>query len=87
MKKSKREPIPKHFKSPKDAGDFWDTHNLADYWEKTKESALLFNLRKRRCYISILPGIEKKLERISEKQGVAIETIVNVWLKEKLQAV
>ena len=85
MKKSKREPMPKHFKSPEDAGDFWDTHDLADYWGKTKETDLLFNLRKKRYYISILPGIEKRLERISEKQGVSIETIVNVWLKEKLQ--
>lgn len=87
MKKSKREPISKHFKSPEDAGDFWDTHDLSDYWDKIKEVDLRFNLRKRRYYISILPGIEKRLELISEKQGVSIETIVNIWLKEKLQTV
>ncbi len=70
MKKNKREPMPKHFKSPEDAGGFWDTHDIADYWEKTKESALLFNLRKRRCYISILPGIEKNLNGFQKSRGL-----------------
>lgn len=36
--KAKREPIPKHFKSVEEAAEFWDTHDLADYWDLTREA-------------------------------------------------
>ena len=87
MKRSKREPIPKHFKSLKEAGDFWDSHDLAEYWDKTKAADLTFNLRKKQYYIAVLPSIAKKLQRISKEQGVSVETVVNLWFQEKLQAV
>jgi hypothetical protein len=87
MKRNKKELIPRHFKSVEDAGEFWDTHDLADYWEKTKEANLTFNLRKKHYYVAVLPNIAKKLKRVSEEQGVLIETVVNLWLQEKLQLV
>lgn len=39
MKKNKkhREPIPESFNSIEEAGEFWDTHSLADYWDQTRE--------------------------------------------------
>ncbi len=84
MEKNKKESIPKHFKSPEEAGEFWDTHDLADYWDKTKETDLTFNLQRRHYYIAVLPSIAKELQRIAEEQGVSTETIVNLLLQEKL---
>jgi len=85
MKKNKKESIPQHFKSAEDAGEFWDTHDLADYWDKTKKVDLTFNLRERHYYVSVLPRIAKELQRISEEQGVSTQTVINLWLQEKLQ--
>ena len=86
MRKSKLELIPKHFKSAEDAGDFWDSHDLADYWDKTKEVDLKFNLRKKHFYIAISPQLAKELHKVSEEQGVSTETVVNLFLQEKLHA-
>jgi hypothetical protein len=41
-----RDPIPKHFKSIKEAAEFWDTHDLGDYWDLTRE--VEFELRAKR---------------------------------------
>lgn len=87
MRKSKKEPIPTHFKTAEEAGEFWSTHDLADYWDETKSADLTFNLQKRHYYISVLPKIAEELKKISERQGVSIETVVNLWLQEKLQTV
>ncbi|OHB70509.1 MAG: hypothetical protein A2W23_02855 [Planctomycetes bacterium RBG_16_43_13] len=87
MRKSKKEPIPIHFETAENAGEFWDTHDLADYWDETRETDLTFNLQRKHYYISILPKIAEELRKISEKQGVSIETVVNLWLQEKLQNV
>lgn len=86
MKKSKKDPMPRHFRSLKEAGDFWDEHDLADYWEQTREADLTFDLQKKQYYIAVLPSIAKQLERISREQGVSVETVVNLWFQEKLQA-
>lgn len=32
-----RDSIPKHFKSVEGAAEFWDAHDLADYWDLTQE--------------------------------------------------
>ena len=85
MKKSKKEPIPQHFESPEEAGDFWDLHDLTDYWDKTSETDLRFNLKRRHYFIGIAPKIAKELQRISEAEGVSSETMANLWLQEKLQ--
>ena len=42
MAKSKREPIPEHFRTLEEAGEFWDTHDLGDYWDQTEEVAMSF---------------------------------------------
>jgi len=36
----KRDPIPKHFKSIEEAREFWDSHDLADYWDSTNGQRL-----------------------------------------------
>jgi CopG antitoxin of type II toxin-antitoxin system len=40
MEKSskKRDPVPPHFKSLEEAAEFWDNHDLADYWNLTREA-------------------------------------------------
>ena len=85
MEKNKKNPIPEHFKSAEDAGNFWDTHDLADYWDQTRETDLIFNLKRRHYFIGIDPKIAQKLQRISEAEGISAETMVNLWLQEKLQ--
>ena len=37
MDANKVDPIPAHFNSPEEAGEFWDTHSAADYWMKWKK--------------------------------------------------
>ena len=85
MKKNKIEPIPEHFESAEEAGEFWDVHDLADYWNQTRESDLTFDLKRRHYLIGIDPGIAQELQRISEAEGISTETMANLWLQEKLQ--
>jgi len=40
----KKDPIPESFSSPESAGDFWDTHSLADYENKTKKVEIDFQI-------------------------------------------
>lgn len=85
MEKNKKEPIPEHFESAEEAGEFWDVHDIADYWDQTRETDLTFDLRRRHYFLGIDPRIARELQRISEADGISTETMANLWLQEKLQ--
>ena len=82
----KRDPIPRHFKGIEEAAQFWDTHDLADYWDQTKEAHFEVNLQRRLFLTPLEPELAKKLVVCARKQGVSTETLINVWLTEKLTA-
>jgi len=89
MQKSnkKREPIPDKFKTIMEASDFWDKHDITDYWDNTKEVKCRARLKKEPKYIALEESIAKKALAVAKEKRVSIETLVNLWLKEKLSAV
>lgn len=72
--------------SLEEIADFWDTHSLADYWDQTHEAE--FEVRaKRRRRVTLAPEVYEKVEALARMQGVLPETLVNLWLAERLQEV
>ncbi|MDZ7360434.1 MAG: BrnA antitoxin family protein [candidate division KSB1 bacterium] len=65
--------------------EFWDTHSLADYWDQTRE--VEFEVRaKRRRRVMLDPDIFTRIESQARVRGILPETLVNLWLAERLQA-
>ena len=70
-------------RTPEEIGEFWDTHSLADYWDQTQ--AVEFEVivpRKRR--VTLDPDIYTRIVSQAHARGVMLETLVNLWLSEKL---
>lgn len=65
-------------------GDFWDTHSLADYWDQTHEVAFEIRARRRRR-VTVDPEVYAQVETQARVRGVSPETLVNLWLAERLQ--
>lgn len=66
-------------------GDFWDEHSLVDYWDQTHE--VEFEVRaKRRRRVTLEPEVYQRIEEQARARGIAPETLVNVWLVERLKA-
>ena len=53
------EPIPRHFQNVAEAADFWDGHDLTDYWDLTREVAFEVDIQRR----VFLTALEPELER------------------------
>lgn len=81
--KRKRDPIPKHFKTIEEAADFWETHDLADYWDVTQEAHFEVNIQRRVFLTALEPQLAKKLTAVAHRQGISTETLINIWLSEK----
>ena len=84
MPSHKREQIPKHLPSLAKAGEFWDMHDLTDYWDQTEEVPVSFRLKRTRHFLAVEPGLARELRAAAEASGVSPETIANLWLREML---
>lgn len=65
-------------------GEFWDTHDLADYWEQTEPAEFEIDLRSEARYYALDTGLAAKVEEIAQRRGVSVETLLNLWVQEKL---
>jgi hypothetical protein len=71
-------------RSLEEIADFWDTHSLADYRDQTHEVTFAVRAQRRRR-ITLDPDVYAQVEAQAYTRGVLPETLVNLWLMERLQ--
>lgn len=68
----------------KEIGEFWDTHDLGEYWDRTKPVEFEIEIRSETTYYPVESKLSEKICKIAEKRGVSPETLLNLWLQEKV---
>lgn len=86
MKRNKRSTIPS-FKSVDEFQKFWDTHDVTDFWDKTREAHFNVVASKNKSYFAVDSELAKQLYRIAERHGISTETLINLWIKEKISQI
>jgi hypothetical protein len=66
--------------SPEKMGDFWDKHDLTEFDDPNVPDAE-FQVT---AAIAIEPDLLSDIEELAQIRGVKVETLVNLWLKEKV---
>ena len=61
-------------------GEFWDTHDFTDF-DDSDAPDVHFEIARA---VPIEMALFAALEEQSHKRGVQVETLVNLWLQEKL---
>ncbi|MBI4514489.1 MAG: hypothetical protein HY699_01560 [Deltaproteobacteria bacterium] len=84
MARAKTAGIPRHFRTAEAAGRFWDTHDLADYWDQTEPASVSFHLQRQSHLFAVEPRPARELHAVAAARGVSPETIANPWLRERL---
>ena len=83
MPRSKTKAMPK-FESTSELVDFFDTHDLGDYWESLPEAKLDIDIRKRRHLVAIDEKLMKRVSEIAKSKSMPAERLINRWLEEKV---
>jgi hypothetical protein len=65
--------------------DFWDEHDLSDYWDKTRSVRADVDLETEESLYAIEKGLSKTIRRAAKERGVSPHTLINLWLQEKIQ--
>ncbi|MFY9574541.1 MAG: CopG family antitoxin [Blastocatellia bacterium] len=64
--------------------EFWGTHDLAEYWDKTKPVEFDVDIQSEATYYTVENALSKKIRAAARKRRVTPESLLNLWLKEKL---
>jgi hypothetical protein len=73
------------FKTYEEETAFWDNLDTADFMADDGEWFRFDTPHKRAIRVAILPEIAEKLMKSAHAQGISIETLVNVFLIERIQ--
>jgi hypothetical protein len=65
-------------------GEFWDNHDLGEFWEQTAPAAFEVDIRSETTYYAVESGLALKLRKLAEQQGISAETLLNLWVQEKM---
>lgn len=66
-------------------GEFWGEHGLSDFWKKTKKVRFDVVLEPEATYYPVERKLSKKIQSVARKQGVSSDTLVNLWLEQKIK--
>lgn len=72
-------------KSYREIGEFWDTHDLAEYWDQTHAVEFEVDIQSEVTYFPLDGALSGKVRSLAAKRGISAETLVNLWVQEKLQ--
>lgn len=71
--------------SYREIGEFWDTHDLGDYWDKTRPVEFEIDIQSEETYYPVDAVLSERIHSIAKRRGVSPETLLNLWIQEKIQ--
>lgn len=66
-------------------GEFWDTHDTTDYEDQTFEVEFEVDLKSEVTYLPLEKTLSSRMRALAKQRGVSPETLLNLWIQEKLQ--
>lgn len=70
--------------SYREIGEYWDEHGVEDAWDPARRAEFEVDLQSQRRYFSLDRELSKKIDEVARRHGVTPETLLNLWVQEKL---
>ena len=70
--------------SYKEIGEFWDSHELTDYWDQTKPVEFEVEIESEATYFPVETSLSAKVVALAKRRGISPETLLNLWIQEKV---
>jgi hypothetical protein len=70
--------------SYEEIGEYWDNHDVTGVWDQTRPVEFEVAISSERRYYPIEKTLSQKLSQIADAQGISAETLVNLWIQEKI---
>ena len=71
-------------RSYEELSEYWDTHSLADHWGQTSPVEFELDVKSSTLYFPVDRVLADKLRACAASHGVSTETLLNLWLQERV---
>jgi hypothetical protein len=78
--------LPENFDTLEEFWEFWDTHSSADYEDLMEPVEAEIELFSSKMYCAIAKDLLFQVRTQARQQGISVETLINLWLQEKITA-
>ena len=72
--------------SYREISDYWDTHDLSEHWDKGKDAHFDVDIKSEVTYCALERDLSEKVRTVAKRHGVSSDTIVNMWVQDRLLA-
>lgn len=66
-------------------GEFWDQHDLSDYWGKTRKVKFDVAIESEVTYYPIERNLAERIQSAARERGVSSDTLINLWLEQMVK--
>lgn len=70
--------------SYREIGEYWDEHDAEDAWDPSRRTDFDVDIQSRHRYFSLDRELSRKVDEAARRRGVTSETLLNLWVQEKL---
>lgn len=70
--------------SYQEIGEYWDGHDVGEVWAQTEAADFVVSGHAKTTYYPIESSLAQRLRAVAQQRGVSVETLVNLWLQEKM---
>lgn len=67
-------------------GLFWDEHDATEFGENT-DTQFEVNIESQRRYFALDGHLSAKVRQIAKQHGISEETLLNLWIQEKINQI
>jgi hypothetical protein len=70
--------------SYQEIGEYWDNHDLGEVWDQTETADFVLSGHAKTTYYPVESNLSQKLHAAAQQRGVSAQTLLNLWLQEKV---
>lgn len=71
-------------KSYAEIGEFWDSHDLNEYWDQTETAGFEVDIRSEVNYYALDSRLSEEIRAEARRRGVSANTLLHLLVKEQL---
>jgi len=72
--------------SLEELADFWDSHDLTDYWEQTEDAIFDVSIDVKKIFFALDFKLAENLRKQSKKRGISSDTYLNLIVQKALSS-
>ncbi len=70
--------------SYQEIGEYWDEREVEDAWDPARHVEFEVDIQSRHRYFPLDRELSRKIDEVARRRGVTSETLLNLWVQEKL---